>query len=487
MKRLFIICLVLLLCASSLAVKIHSNETTKLGAFTGPVGASEQNDNVKASLDLAHTDLDQIIQELGRVGLSTGEVYYVDSGATGTDDAQSWVNASTTVDAAIVLAGAASLADTSTLILIAAEHRETLSSVNQVDVDFSAFTLWGLGNGENRPTFTHTTNGELVIGADDVAIHNLNFVAGNGVVHAIEVEAGFENYVINNCRFWTTSVNTDEFIDCIDILAGSDNGKITNCEFEIGAAQAVSAISHIGSDFTEISGNLFSGDFSTACIEDATTTSLWMIIKDNILINGDTAGGLNAVAAISLKAETSAIIVDNKIFCDMTDAGSIVAAAGYEMDNSYNGTIGSGTLLEIGKSYTLSMTSTFIDDTLFTVANGPILITSLVGEITTVSQTQANDIEIQLDADNGFDFDFSTAVEITGDLDGDRYTFDNTATESVLTPCTGADGGSAGTMVHWYCPPGLILINSVQASHSGNILWYMTFTPLAEGVTVTPG
>lgn len=466
MKRIFTICLVLLFCAS---------------VYATPVGQQ----NISTAVASVQTDTTALIQlaadQLGQIN-NAGNVFYVDSSAGGSGTGTSWTNASITIKLGITKYAA----DNGDVLLVAPGHTESFTTSDSADVTKAGIRIYGLGVGENRPTLTYTTNGEFVIGADDVEIHGFNFIAGNAVVHAIDVEAGVENYVINDCRFWTTSVNTDEFIDCIDIAAGSDNGKITNCQFEIGAAAAVSAISHVGSDFTEISGNLFSGDFSTACIEDSATTSLWMIIKDNILINGDTAGGLNAVAVISLKTETSAIVIDNKIFCDMSRAGSIVAAAGYTSDNSYNGTIGSGTLLEIGKSYTVSMTSTFIDDELFTVAGGPISITSLVGEITTVSQTQANDIEIQLDADNTFDFDFSTAVEITGDLDGDRYVFDDTTTEAVLIPCTGADGGSAGTMKNWYCPPGLILINSVQASHSGNILWYMTFTPLAEGVTVTP-
>ncbi len=467
------------------AVRIHSNETTKLGAFTGPVGDTAQDDNVKASLDLAHIDLDNIIANMGRIGLSTGEVYYVDSSAAGTADGLSWVNASTTVDAAIVLAGAASLADSATLILVAAGHAETLTAANQVDIDFSGFTVYGMGVGENRPTFTYTANGEFVIGADDAAIYNLNFVAGNATVHAIDVEAGFENYIIDNCRFWTTVVNTDEFIDCIDIAAGSDNGKITNCEFEIGAAAAVSAISHVGSDFTEISGNLFSGDFSTACIEDATTTSLWMIIDDNTVINGDTAGGLNAVAAISLKAETSAIITNNKVFCDMSRAGSIVAAAGYLSGNSYNGTIGSGTFLEVGKVYTLKKISAVsgTTDNLFDVTGGAIEIISCFGQITTIQAGDIGNISLNINATAGADYDadFSIVVAAANGNLGDIYTFGaitNAENAGVLQA-----NENAGYPLSWFCPAGVIE-QTTASTGTGAITWYITFRPLDEGVTV---
>ena len=43
----------------------------RLGSFTGPVGGAAQDDNVKASLDLAHTDLDTIISNQ-TVGIKKG-------------------------------------------------------------------------------------------------------------------------------------------------------------------------------------------------------------------------------------------------------------------------------------------------------------------------------------------------------------------------------------------------------------------------------
>ena len=492
MKKIFILLMILLLCSTAFATPIRDKNTNaRLGAFTGGEDDTEQDDNIKASLDFAHTDLDSIIATLedstGIVGLGgTGAIYYVDSGeATGTETGLTWATATDTVDEAIILAQAAALADTGAIILIAAGHAETLVAADDVDVDTAGLKFIGLGVGENRPTFTYTADGEWVIAADDTELHNLNFIAGDAVVHAIDVEAGMENFVINNCHFQTTVVNTDEFIDAIDIAAGSDNGKITNCLFEAGAAAAVSAITNVGSDYVEISGNTIIGDYSRANIVDATTKSIWLVVKDNILVNGDTAGGLNTEPCIEIKADTSALVIDNTIFCDMTETTSIVSAVGFLAGNRYNETAGS--VLEVGKSYVISMTSLLIDDTLFTVAGGSISITSLVGEITTVSQTQANDIEIACDADNTFDFDFTTAVEVSGDLDGDRYVFDDTEGEAVLTPCTGADGGAGGTMTNWYCPAGKIILNAVQATHSGNVLWYMTFTPLAEGVTVVAG
>ncbi|KKL10213.1 hypothetical protein LCGC14_2558100, partial [marine sediment metagenome] len=266
MKRLFTICLVLLLCAS---------------AYGTPVGRS----NTASSIADVQTDTTALIQlaadQLAQIN-NAGNAFYVDSSATGSGTGTSWTNATITIDLGIGKCAA----DNGDVLLVAPGHAETFTTADAADADKAGLIILGLGVGENRPTLTYTANGELVIGADDFEIHGFNFIAGNAVVHAIDVEAGFENFVINNCRFWTTTVGTDEFIDCIDIAAGCDNGRITNNRVEMGAASAVSFVTNVGADYTEIADNTIDGDFSTACIVDVTTASIWLNIHDNLLVNG---------------------------------------------------------------------------------------------------------------------------------------------------------------------------------------------------------
>jgi hypothetical protein len=414
--------------------------------------------------------------QLGQIS-NAGNVFYCDSNASGSGTGTSWTNAVTTIKAAALKCAS----DNGDVLLVHPAHAETLTASDAVDITRTGLRIFGLGIGESRPTLTYTANGEFVFGADDVEIHGFNFIAGNAVVHAIDIEAGFENYVINDCRFWTTSVNTDEFIDCIDIAAGSDNGKITNCEFEMGAASAVSAISHIGSDFTEISGNLFSGDFSTGCIEDATTASIWMIIKDNIIIQGDTAGALNAVAAITLKADTSAVIIDNKIFTGTTKAGSIIATVGYLAGNSHNGAAAS---LVAGQSYSLTMNmGAANDDDLFDIVGGPILITSLSFYCTT-DVASTNTWTIKLDHVDK-DVEFTTAVDVAAANDGDRIIF-SAANPSVISILALTDNvGSGNPMIPWFCPEGMLEVVNDDSTQVGVFDVYITFIPLADGITVT--
>jgi len=471
----------------------------KMGSFTGPVDGAAQDDNVKASLDLAHTDLDAglayNVDVLGLLGLGgVATVWYVDSAeATGTEDGTSWATATDTLDEAISLAGV--VADDADIILVAAGHSETLTAADGVDCDVAGITIIGLGNGENRPLFDYTNaNGEFVIGTDDVAIHNLQFLANvTDVTTAINVETGSENFVIDNCRFYVDSTGTDEFTDAITTTADCDNGRITNCRFEMGAGGADAAIQNVGCDYLEISGNIITGDYATACIEDKTTASIWVTIKDNVLVNGTVGGaaGLNAVACISLKADTAAMIVNNSVACNVaTPDLSIVAADGFLFNNIYNETEGGdsgGQLVgtRAGQTYTATKTATSDDDDLFDVDGGPILITSFTGVVTTQIGAVANALSITLDADSGWiDSDFSTAVELNGDVAGTRYVFSD-ADESVLTPISDTNGNT-NSMRQWYCGEGMIEQVNGGAGTTGAIKWYMTYIPFDDGTTVTP-
>ncbi|NUP23459.1 MAG: hypothetical protein HOZ81_46875, partial [Streptomyces sp.] len=58
---------------------------------------------------------------------------------------------------------------------------------------------------------------------------------------------------------------------------------------------------------------------------------------------------------------------------------------------------------------------------LFTVAGGRVIITSIVGEVTTVIQTQANNTKIVSNPTTGTDVDLCAVLDITADQVGCLY------------------------------------------------------------------
>ena len=474
----------------------------------------------------------------GSTNIGTGKIFYVDSGLTTAGNGTSWNQAVATLDEAINLC----TADRGDIIYVAQGHAETMGT-GSVDADVAGISIIGLGTGELRPRFSYdTATDTFLIGADDVHIENLYFYATvTAVAVGVNVEVGSENTEIINCQFVAETAGTDEFIDAI-ILAGTgtDGGIIAGCLFDSGPATNAgpqSAINFIDADNLMIVGNRFFGDCAVACIQNETTASNFITIRDNILYNGIIGASLlNAQPCIELVATTTGSITGNVLYCDVaTPDLAIVGADMMLADNYYSeleatsnppmwlttdslenkigvddaanlGTTvnvtadADGSILErleqleqylnatdtkAGQQYASTMTSTMVDDDMFDVDGGAILITSIVGVVTTQSQDQANAIEITLDADVGFvDYDLSTAVETTGDVAGTRYVI-SAVNEGVFTPLEGADAGANILSTGLFCGEGMIELNAAQATHTGAIKWFITWVPYEDGTTVT--
>lgn len=117
---------------------------------------------------------------------------------------------------------------------------------------------------------------------------------------------------------------------------------------------------------------------------------------------------------------------------------------------------------------------------LFTVAGGRVVITGIVGEVTTVIQNQANNTKIVSNPTTGTDVDLcavlSTANKEVGTLFGITGTF--------ATAMVGANAG-AGVMcsIPVVVPPGTIDL-SCAASNTGSVKWSIYYLPLDDGATV---
>ncbi len=484
MKRLFIICLVLLLCASATATKIaDADDSTAIAAVK--------------------VDTEALIVLTGDV-LATnkvaGDVFYVDSNAGGSASGLSWTNAVLTIEAGLTLCTAGA----GDWIMVSPIHAET-ATTGTADLDKTDVTVWGLGNGTRMATISYdTATDTFVIGAtgDGTKVHGIKFIATvTAVANAVIVEAGCTDFVIENCVFENETTTTDEFIDAI-LVSGtaSDRGIIRNNRFlgDVGAnAGPKSSINFVDCDYLQITGNEFSGDIGDAHIFNETTASNFITIKDNRIMCGfigDAQTTLDVTPGISLVATTTGWIQDNFIVTNVaTPDLSIVAADCYLSGNTYNELQGAAFAaspigLIAGQTYVVQIAGVSVgDENLFLVAGGEILITNLIGEVTTVFDTSAATSKISINAtDAGLDYDFSTAVDLTDAVDGGRFIF-SAAQPSVLTPLALGAVGSGSLMSPWYCVPGVIeVIDSDDNDSTGATTWTMTFIPLTNGVTVTP-
>lgn len=121
--------------------------------------------------------------------------------------------------------------------------------------------------------------------------------------------------------------------------------------------------------------------------------------------------------------------------------------------------------------------------TLFTIATGRVLITSILGEVTTVIQTQANNTKLQFDpTDAGATQDLCAVLDITADAVGTMYSITGTPATAMGDALNfmSSDKMLARPLV---LKPGGILLNCA-ATNTGSVKWALTYIPLDSGATV---
>lgn len=118
--------------------------------------------------------------------------------------------------------------------------------------------------------------------------------------------------------------------------------------------------------------------------------------------------------------------------------------------------------------------------TLFTVSGGRVMVTSIVGQVTTVVQAQANAVKLRATPTVGAVNDMSTTVDI------------NAAAVGSLLAATGLAGDalvlSAGGAVSLLRNPILVAVGNIglttAASSTGQVKWSLTYIPYDDGAAV---
>ncbi|KKL51882.1 hypothetical protein LCGC14_2291050 [marine sediment metagenome] len=245
-------------------------------------------------------------------GFSTGDRYFVDSGAT---NAANVTNGGSNPDApflTVAFAITQATAGQGDIIYVMPGHAESSTTINAEiwDISKAGISIIGLGEGDLRPTFTLGQAGvTCVIGAAGCMIKNLRFVGDIvSLVAMLEVEAAADGCVIEDC-FFTDSAAQDALI-MISVAADADRLVIQRNQFVgIVGLEATDCILFAGNtDATVIRDNLFAGDWKTSGAIGATAAKCnGMVILRNIVSNADGAAGLS----IKMKTDNTGIVAYN--------------------------------------------------------------------------------------------------------------------------------------------------------------------------------
>ncbi len=117
---------------------------------------------------------------------------------------------------------------------------------------------------------------------------------------------------------------------------------------------------------------------------------------------------------------------------------------------------------------------------LFTITGGRVLLTSIVGEVTTVIQTQANNTKLVANPTTGTDVDICAVLNVAADEVGCLYGITGLFSDALV-------GANAGATV---IPrnPVVLLVGTLDlncaASNTGSVKWSLTYIALDNGASV---
>jgi hypothetical protein len=130
--------------------------------------------------------------------------------------------------------------------------------------------------------------------------------------------------------------------------------------------------------------------------------------------------------------------------------------------------------------------------TLFTVAGGMVVVTSLVGRVVTVlsGTTGAVSLGTVPTAGTASTTGIATATVIGGGQVGAKYAVVGTAAGAATTLANGGASALAGVVpflsfMEFIVDPGTINITTSVATMTGAISWYLSYVPLDVGASVS--
>jgi hypothetical protein len=118
---------------------------------------------------------------------------------------------------------------------------------------------------------------------------------------------------------------------------------------------------------------------------------------------------------------------------------------------------------------------------LFTITGGRVLVTGIVGEVTTVIQTQADNAKLVANPTTGTDVDLCAVLNITAKEVGTLFGITGLFSDALV----GANAGSTVFPRNPVVVPVGTLDLSCSASNTGNVKWSVFYVPLDNGAYIT--
>lgn len=128
--------------------------------------------------------------------------------------------------------------------------------------------------------------------------------------------------------------------------------------------------------------------------------------------------------------------------------------------------------------------------TLFTISGGRVMVTSLIGEVTTVFDGTVNSLSVEADPTVGAAADLAAATVCTSDAAGTLYTVHGIQAALLGTQKEGGTEVPTHAVAKspvgggFVVPAGVIQLKTTATDTTGATKWTLTYVPLDDGASV---
>lgn len=282
-----------------------------------------------------------------QVPATTGNVFFVDSNASGAADGNAGTSPEkpcATIDGAI----GKCTASNGDVIIVMPGHTESLTTAAQISLDVAGVSIIGLGQGHNRPTLVYDgASGSVSVTASNTRISNIVFETSiASVTNGVILTGAIENVEIDNCE-WDFDATGVEFVVMLQVgndttANAADRVTIRDCFFRAeNTSGCSSAIVIDDCNYITILRNIFTGNFSSNTIDGAAngSNSEQYVIAHNIIYNQSNLGvvdlddgatgivaynAIGGTAALASNADFGACLCVQNYVADAADVSGVV-------------------------------------------------------------------------------------------------------------------------------------------------------------------
>jgi len=391
-----------------------------------------------------------VIEDEGR---TTGNRFFVDSGSSTNGDTAGFGDNPDSPFATLDFAVSQCTANNGDIIYVMPGHAETKAATGSLfALDVAGIKVIGLGEGNDRPTFTFShTGASATISAASITLENVLIVAGiDSVTAVLTISAAA---VTLRKVEWRDTTDI-EFVRGMITTAAADRLLVDDCTYSgyTGGNACVNAIRLVGSDEVVIRNCVFQGKFSTAVIEFETTACTKVVVQGCTILNSGTTdlsknvvdtvtGSTWAVrdtfdtgAGASFSGGSGAALASD----DVSTLASLIGTANVTTSDSLHGKLGTDTEMADRSMYDMLRGLSGVDipgfgilvsktggdptaaaDDLFDVT-GLCYVTMIVGRVTTVI-SGGTDPEIVINVKDGSNTPIAASTVITIDAQDTLY------------------------------------------------------------------